>query len=323
MKLQILVPQYHEDERVISPLLTSIAMQQGINLHEDIEVIIVNDGSDVILNEKFLNSFPYPVKYILAEHQGVSGARNMALDNAEAPLVMFCDADDMFYNGMGLYMILAEFEKSNFDIMTSKFIEEAITSDNHKLTYVDHNNDYTFIHGKIFKLAYLRENNLRWNPDFTIHEDSYFCVRAFDLAPVKKYLSNPFYLWKYRPDSVCRKDPEYIYNTYSCLLDSIDGIIESYLERNRQDLALGQLIYNVYRMYYVNFIPAWQKRSDRLMKLNKRTSDFYKKYKHLWDIAPDRDKAKISQDARAEALGAGMLTETMTLEDFLEKLEKM
>ena len=95
MKLQILVPQYNETEDVITPLLKSLAIQQGIDLSE-IGVIIVNDGSEVILNEEFLHSFPFSVEYIKAEHGGVSAARNRALEASTAEYVMFCDADDMF-----------------------------------------------------------------------------------------------------------------------------------------------------------------------------------------------------------------------------------
>ena len=94
-KLDILVPQYKEDETVISKLLDSIALQQGINF-DDIGVIIVNDGTDVILSDDFLKKYKFDIKYIKAEHKGISETRNRALDESEAEYVMFCDDDDMF-----------------------------------------------------------------------------------------------------------------------------------------------------------------------------------------------------------------------------------
>ena len=69
-KLQILVPQYKEDETVIKPLLDSIALQQNVDFN-DIGVIICNDGTDVILAEDFLKSYPYDIIYKHCEHQGV------------------------------------------------------------------------------------------------------------------------------------------------------------------------------------------------------------------------------------------------------------
>ena len=57
MKLQILVPQYHETDQVIKPLLDSIAIQQNVDFNE-VGVIIVNDGSKVRLSKTFLKSYP-------------------------------------------------------------------------------------------------------------------------------------------------------------------------------------------------------------------------------------------------------------------------
>jgi hypothetical protein len=89
---------------------------------------------------------------------------------------MFCDADDMFYNACGLYMIFREIN-IGFDTLSSKFIEEAHTPDG-QLVYIDHDQDATFVHGKIHRRQYLLDNEIRWNPDLTIHEDSYFNVQC-------------------------------------------------------------------------------------------------------------------------------------------------
>ena len=53
MKLQILVPQYHETDDVVKPLLDSIALQQNVDF-EEVGVVICNDGSDVFLSEDLL-----------------------------------------------------------------------------------------------------------------------------------------------------------------------------------------------------------------------------------------------------------------------------
>ena len=48
MKLQLLVPQWNEDETVVKNLLNSIETQQGIDLKE-IGVVIINDCSDYFI----------------------------------------------------------------------------------------------------------------------------------------------------------------------------------------------------------------------------------------------------------------------------------
>ena len=202
MKLQILIPQYKETDDIIRPLLDSIALQQGINLADDVGVIIVNDGTDVHLSDTLLNSYPFKIDYYLHEHAGVSATRNACLDYATADYIMFCDADDMFCNICGLYLIFKEMAKNEFDSLVSIFIEEVRKKDTYEPLYINHKMDSTFVHGKVHRRQYLIDKNIRWNPDLTLHEDSYFNCLCQKLSTNVKYCQTPFYLWKWRDDSV-------------------------------------------------------------------------------------------------------------------------
>ena len=108
MKLQILVPQYEETDTIIRPLLDSIEIQQNVDLKNEVSVIICNDGSSTYLSDSLLNNYTYNIKYYKCSHSGVSATRNACLDHATAEYVMFCDADDMFYNACGLYIYFLE-----------------------------------------------------------------------------------------------------------------------------------------------------------------------------------------------------------------------
>lgn len=212
MRLQFLIPQYLETDEVIRPLLDSIAMQQNIPF-EEIGAVIVNDGSDVFLSDALLQSYPFRIEYYKEPHRGVSATRNACLDRATADYVMFCDADDMFYNMCGLWIIFREME-IGFDSMVSVFTEETRNQQTHGVEYVTHQMDSTFVHGKIHRRQYLIDQNIRWNDSLTIHEDSYFNVLAQNLSGNVKFCPTPFYLWRWRDDSVCRHDPKYILRTY-------------------------------------------------------------------------------------------------------------
>lgn len=122
MKLQILIPQYNETDEVIKPLFDSIALQQNVPMSE-IGVIICNDGSETFLTDELLQSYPFQIEYHKEPHRGVSATRNACLDYSTADYVMFCDADDMFSNMCGLWIIFREME-IGFDSITSTFIEE-------------------------------------------------------------------------------------------------------------------------------------------------------------------------------------------------------
>ena len=107
MKLQLLIPQFNETDEVMRPMLESIAIQQGVDLKNDIEVIIGNDGSDIKLSEDLLGSFSFPLRYVFFDHTGLPGTRGKLFDLATADYVMFCDADDMFLTNTALYTIFA------------------------------------------------------------------------------------------------------------------------------------------------------------------------------------------------------------------------
>ena len=174
MKLQILIPQYKETEEIIKPLLDSIEIQQNVDLKNDVGVIIVNDGTDVKLSNEFLSRYTFKIEYYQNEHKGVSATRNACLDHATADYVMFCDADDMFYNACGMYIIFREFENGGFDSLVSAFIEESRIPGTNEPMYINHDMDSTFVHGKVHNRKYLLKNKIRWNDGLTIHEDSYF-----------------------------------------------------------------------------------------------------------------------------------------------------
>ena len=173
MKLQILIPQYRETDDIIKPLLDSIALQQNVDF-DQIGVIICNDGTDVRLSDKLLRSYPFDIQYHLEPHRGVSGTRNACLDYATADYVCFCDADDMFFNACGLYIIFREIASGGFDSLVSAFVEESRNPADKSPLYVNHDMDSTFVHGKFHRRQYLLDNNIRWNDALTIHEDSYF-----------------------------------------------------------------------------------------------------------------------------------------------------
>ena len=277
MKLQILIPQYKETEDIIKPLLDSIEIQQNINLKEDVGVIIVNDGTDVHLSEEFLKHYSFQIDYYLHEHKGVSATRNACLDYATADYVMFCDADDMFYNACGLYIVFREINMGGFDTLVSAFIEETRDPATKEPVYINHEMDSTFVHGKIHRRQYLIDNNIRWNDKLTIHEDSYFNCLCQHLAREIKHSATPFYLWKWRDASVCRHDPKYILKTYNNMLDSNDALIQQFINRKRKDDAMFFAVNMIYDAYFTMNKDEWlnQENKEYRYATERRFKDYW------------------------------------------------
>ena len=323
MKLQILVPQYEETDKIIKPLLDSIALQQGINFNE-IGVIICNDGSDVFLSEELLNNYPFKIEYYKEPHRGVSGTRNACLDYATAEYVMFCDADDMFYNACGLWIIFREIEVG-FDSLISIFTEETYIPDTKQIIYINHENDSTFVHGKVHRRQYLIDNKIRWNENLTIHEDSYFNIQCQNLSQNVKYCITPFYLWKWRDDSVCRHDPKYLLKTYRNMIDSNDALIDEFLKRGIQDKASFYTAFMIFDAYYTMNKPEWinQENQDYRNLIEKRFAKYFCKREDLWNSVSSTDKMGISNQVRTRSVLEGMQMEAITIDEWLRHIKEL
>lgn len=322
MKLQILVPQYKETDEEVKPLLDSIAIQQTVDFNE-IGVIICNDGSDVFLTDEFLKSYPFEIIYSKQPHRGVSGTRNACLDLATAEYVMFCDADDMFCNACGMHVIFLNI-REGFDTLNAEFYEETRTSDTREPVYVKHENDATFVHGKVHRRQFLIDKQIRWDERLTIHEDSYFNVLCLNLASNMRYCKTPYYLWRWRDGSVCRKDPTYNYATYNNLIDSNDALVSEFIKRGYMDKAMYFLCYMIFETYYTMNKPSWVSQENQAFKeqAERYFGKYFHKWEHLWEQVPLPDKVNCSGQARTKVLAEGMLLEPITVFDWLNQCKE-
>lgn len=324
MKLQILVPQYKETDEIIKPLLDSIEIQQNVNLKNDVGVIIVNDGSDVYLSDDLLNRYTYPIEYIKAKHCGVSATRNKCLDHATADYVMFCDADDMFYNACGFYIIFREIENGGFDSLVSAFIEETRDYQTKEPIYINHDIDTTFVHGKVHRRKYLLDQNIRWNENLTIHEDSYFNCLCQKLANELKYSQTSFYLWKWRDDSVCRHDFKYILKTYNNMLDSNTALVEELLKRNKLQDAQFYSTSMIFDAYFTMNKKEWIDQDNKEYRdaTEKRFKEYYVQFKYLFDNIPEDIKTQIVMGIKNRMYAEGLLMESITFEDWIKHINE-
>lgn len=321
MRLQILIPQYKETDEIIKPLLDSIAIQQNVNF-DDIGVVICNDGTDICLSDKLLASYPFKIEYYKEPHRGVSATRNACLDRATAEYVMFCDADDMFYNACGLWIVFREIDNGGFDSLVSAFVEETRHPQTKEAMYINHDIDSTFVHGKIHRRKYLVDNNIRWNDRLTIHEDSYFNCLCQKLSTNVKYCQSPFYLWKWRDESVCRHDPKYILKTYNNMLDSNTALVKEFEKRNRLYDAQFYATSMIYDAYFTMNKDEWINQDNKEYRdaTERRFATYYSDFKHLFDSINKDVKAQIIMGIKNRMYGEGLLMESITFDDWIKEV---
>ena len=321
-KLQILIPQYKETDEIIKPLLDSIQLQQNVDLINDVGVIIVNDGTDVHLSKEFLNNYTFDREYYLNDHKGVSATRNACLDHATAEYIMFCDADDMFYNMCGLYILFREMNIGQFDTLVSSFIEETRIPNTKEPIYINRDMDCTFVHGKVHRREFLIEQNIRWNEKLTIHEDSYFNCLCQKLAKEAKYCTTPFYLWKWRDESVCRSDFKYILKTYNNMLDSNDALVDEFLKRDKLQDAQFYAVSMIFDAYFTMNKDEWinQENKEYRDSTEKRFKIYYDKFNYLYKGISSEIKTQIVMSIKNRMYTEGLLMESITFEDWIKHI---
>lgn len=325
MKLQILVPVYNEATDIIMPLMNSLALQQNVDFDE-LGVVICSDGGiDEIDIKAFIDSelYRFKIDYFACEHHGVSATRNACLDHATADYVMFCDVDDMFFNSCGLYIIFREINNGGFDTLMSSFVEETRHPETKEPVYVTHEQDSTFVHGKVHNRKFLINNNIRWNNDLTIHEDSYFNCLCQHLATEVKYCPSPFYLWKWRDDSVCRHDPKYILKTYNNMLDSNTALVNELKDRRRNDNAKFFITNMVYDAYFTMNKDEWlnQENQEYRDAVEKRFKKYYDEFEEDFKSVSDDDRRAVIMSIKNRMFGEGLMMESITFDDWIKKIK--
>ena len=337
-KLSILVPHYNEGEEVIKPLLDSIQIQQNVDL-STIEVVICDDGDDAVeLSQEFLSRYTYDIQYHREPKGGVSQMRNKAFEYSTGEYVAWCDCDDMFYHVLAFWFILKETKTpmevpvngvkttvNGFDAMYAVFLEEGRIPVTNEVYFIDRKDGFQFVHSKIFKRDFLIRNGIHFFPECTIHEDNVLNAQVQACTQNIKWSPTPFYLWKWRDNSICRRDPLYIKKTYPDLIKSSDCLIGWLVNKSKFDKARECIVSITYDAYYTFCHPSWKEINTKEYRdgAEKRFAEYFKKWEYLWTEAPNEMKMGISNGIRQRSVQQGMEMETETLDQFLNRIKEI
>ncbi len=199
IKVSVVMPIYNA-YNYLRPALDGV-LNQTLT---DLELICIDDGSTdkslEILTEYQKND--ERVRIITENNAGPAAARNKGLLRARGKYVIFLDADDFFdYEAIGKLYDLAE--SKTLDIAVCKFdiynnrksrFEDNIKSDHGEifdLSEVVSKNDYPdvilscttgYVWNKMFRLEFLREKEIIFDPELYVFEDTHFVVTALSLA---------------------------------------------------------------------------------------------------------------------------------------------
>ena len=190
MTLSIIIP-YFNAEPYMAELMNRLIPQ----LTEEVEVIVVDDGSEV----------PYKndlVKVVRQNNKGLAGARNTGLKNAKGKYIAFIDADDLVSENFVEYILSRSDEEWDYMDLSWKSLEDnrfvyKLRSDADKLSNPS-------VCTKIWKRSFI--GNQRFNEKKDVAEDEDF-TRRIDLSRGKRICA-PQFMYFYRtstPNSLSKQ----------------------------------------------------------------------------------------------------------------------
>ena len=286
MLLDIIIPQYKEDEAKVKVLLDSIANQEGVDF-DNIKLTIVNDCSDVLLKKEFLDSYKnLDISYIRNDkNTGPGLARQKGMDNTDADYIMFCDSDDKLYDKTALRVITDFISKKEPDYLVTNIVIEGVEG----ILVKKGKDTFPWMHGKVYKREFLKKNEIRFHPNVRHLEDSYFTTSILGTIDPKNitYLDYATYLWKNNDSSLTRSKHKYHY-TVEVFDDFFNSPIYTYefLVKKNSYLKFSYLVSSVLGIYIILNSDIFksneldEKRNYYLDKLN----EYVKKKRNIFVI---------------------------------------
>lgn len=291
--LDIIVPQYKEDEKLIKGLLDSIERQKNIDFN-DIKVIIVGDPKGYKLSKIFIKGYrKFEIEYIIANKHLTQGlAEQYALDRSNGLYVTFIDSDDELYGTNSLCEIIYGLKKnSNINILATSLDQENMINGKIIHTKVTYNMLRT-LHGLFIKRQYIYDNDVKFNDRLDYFEDTYFttCLNSRNDLVI---ISNITYVWKYNLNSkaLAKNKYEVCVLHYLDLLHAHVDIYEYFKKhdiKNKDLYIFQQLIELTYILESSYF--DYEELETKKLEYEKLLYDIYLSHKAEFDLISNDKK---------------------------------
>lgn len=313
--IDIIIPAYNA-HKCIENALNSILMQTITN---KIKVYIINDGSEKdykeIINKynKYLNITEYDLK----SNKGPGYARQYGIDHTTSKYIIFIDSDDIFYTNTSIESLYKTIENEKSDIVISNFYEET----NNGL--ILHNEKDIWLHGKIYKRTFLKNNNITFNNSYS-NEDTGFNKLVFLNDLTYTTLDEITYIWKNNPDSITRKNNcEFNYIGLKGFVENITNSIKKYEKNNNINKErIANLSYETILEIYYNYIEYKNHNKRDILIWLKDIYKIYLKYKkYLTNENKDQINQKIIIKSIEITDNNKLINNTLSFDKFIKSIE--
>lgn len=200
------------------------------------------------------------------ENGGPGMARQRVLDTTQCDFIMFLDSDDMLMP-RAVQILYNNIRLNNYDIIRSSFIREESKEPDKLMP--QNTPSITWFHGKIYKVAYLKEKNIRFLEGLRIDEDAYFNVVAWNSTKNRGEITEVTYIWRNNFNSLTRQEnsADYFKKNYLYYIRSqVEGmkkIVE--ISGEVSNTLVAQTLINLY--YYYMQARFYGLPEDEMIKL--------------------------------------------------------
>lgn len=163
---------------------------------------------------------------------------------------MFADADDLLMP-RAVSTLFHGIITSGFDMLRSSFIRENASGKD--IVLEASHNVVTWFHGKIYRVQYLKNLNLRFLPNLRTDEDAYFNIIAWNCTEKHGLLNEITYIWCDNKKSITRQkdNTSYFIETYNNYIygqvKALKRIAE--IKNDIPHLLISKTLINIYYFY--------------------------------------------------------------------------
>ena len=295
-------------EKYLNEAIDSV-INQTIGFEDNIEIILVNDGSpdnSEKICKEYAKKYPNNIKYIKKRNGGVSSARNRGLKETTGKIINFLDSDDYF--SKDAFKKVSEFYKKNkntdvvainlinFEKSSGSWVNEEFFK---KTRIVDMTKEYNFMQCQV-GASFIKEeaaHRYEYDESLKIHEDSHYLYRIFRDNPKCGVISDATYWHRIRSNGTSAtqtiKHKENVFNMSGYLLKDL---LEFYKKKYKETPSFLQTFIILEFNYYVlEKIPIIELNDEEKEELTEKVKNIIDSL----DISNIRNHPYISETIKA------------------------
>ncbi len=272
---------------------------------EDVEIIIVNDGSTdatAAIADEYVRKYPSIIKVVHKENGGHGSAVNAGIDHAEGLFFKVVDSDDWVKEEPYMQILNALRELAGgekvLDMLVSNFVYEKVGEKRHKVmrykhalpigemfTWEDvkhfHKGQYMLMHSVIFRTKLLKECGLRL-PEHTFYVDNLYVFEPLPYVRSMYYLDVNFYRYY-----IGRADQSVNEDVMISRIDQqikVNKLMFDYMTEKKNQIIFNKKLYR-YMLSYLDIITT----ISSILLIRSETKENLEKKKELWSYLKKKD----------------------------------